>query len=314
MAIGAVVGGVTGGIIAQRNGHNFWNGFAIGAVAGAAVGGGIGYLSGGAGASPGPIGDPWARVADPLAARGANGVNASKSASFEMGDFVNGDFDIYPNSKIEFTKKTSGGLKYFLSTADGEFGKIELGRFIINASGYITMPGNGPGSSYRVVGNTNNMSMRPATAAGFFGGSIAYNFETGNQIHVTQFATSDGMHSGHAPAGRDAIDIRYANNRGNVDEPVNVGDPNYDAQNSQRMIDIYSQFGFNGDRRYNFLTENALRTGPALSNTNYIDGRKYNKLGKVYRDRFRHTHHIHMEHYNIKHIRPKLDFPPLNPR
>ena len=140
MAIGAVVGGITGGIIAERNGHNFWNGFAIGAVAGAAVGGGIGYLSGGAGASPGPIGDPWARVADPLAARGANGINASESAFFEMGDFVNGDFDIYPNSKIEFTKKTSGGLKYFLSTADGEFGKIELGTDVTH--GFSRFPKN----------------------------------------------------------------------------------------------------------------------------------------------------------------------------
>lgn len=116
-----------------------------------------------------------------------------------------------------------------------------------------------------------------------------YNQETGNKAYITQLNNSDGGHSAHEGNGTNA-DLRYANLNGNKpSEAVWTNAINFDKSNSQKLVNSLVEFGFNRPNgKYSILTENAKGNGPALNNTNFVDGK----------GRFHHKHHMHLQQFN----------------
>ena len=126
-------------------------------------------------------------------------------------------------------------------------------------------------------------------AAGFLAAMYSYYNETGNKVEITQLNNSKGGHSSHTGKGTNA-DVKYANLNGfKPNEAVWTNGNNFDKQNSQKLVDYFMKFGFNRPNgKFSILTENAKGNGPALKNTDFVDGK-----GK-----YHHKHHIHLQQFN----------------
>ncbi len=203
------------------------------------------------------------------------------------------NYTIHDDGKVDrevTDDKTDDNFKY--QAKDGK--TTDLGTFKKLENGLINVPKQGEvfvnHSDQTSPGKDRNY-VDPKIFAGILGAGFEYKNETGLTMQINQLNDKDGGHSGHTGKGGFA-DIRYANTKGDVNEPVWTNGQNFDLGKSQLLVDKFTKFGFNQSGGLSILTENGKGNGPALRNTRFVNGN-----GK-----FHHKHHIHLQRYNFNNI------------
>ena len=105
---------------------------------------------------------------------------------------------------------------------------------------------------------------------------------------MNQFQTSEGSHSDNsAYINYGAIDVQYVAKAGTeYYVQAETQDGNVDKNKSKLLADLFVKFGFNGNGKWNVLTEGDNKTA-LFEGTAYTDG---------------HHNHMHVQKYNFNHI------------
>jgi RHS repeat-associated protein len=197
------------------------------------------------------------------------------------------DYEIYDDGQIMVHK--TDDLTDNFTYVDANNQRTDLGTYQKQENGLIKVEDN---SNYFINNSRTSRSyIDPKVMAGILGAAKEYNDETGLTMQINQLNDKNGGHSGHDGNGQFA-DIRYANNKGDVNESVWTSGTNYDAANSQILANKFTKFGFNAPNGLSILTENSEGNGPALLNTRFVDGN-----GK-----FHHKHHMHLQRFDYSRI------------
>lgn len=203
------------------------------------------------------------------------------------------------------TKEETNDASDHFEYKDSEGNVTDLGTYDKSDNGMINVKKNGSTYMLKFGFDKSSAYILPEAWAQILGASKEYFDETGLKMQFTQLNTIDKRHSGSLNQG-DMADIRYANNKGNVDEQVFTGGKNYDYSKSQILVNKLIKFGynnvpgganrlinFNGKSRvlYSVITQKTGTNTSEFKNTHYVNN---------------HHNHIHVGWLDYSHIKPKL--------
>jgi RHS repeat-associated protein len=145
--------------------------------------------------------------------------------------------------------------------------------------GVVKLPKNG--DDYKTTG-TERTYIRSDMAAAILGVAHKFNKKYGQYLQITQLNKQNSGHSASNSYNWSGADIRYVNNKGNVDEPVSTAGSNVDFAKSQDLVNMFINAGISY-----IGTENAAGNGPAFTGTSWP--------GKGPDGTWEHQSHMHLK-------------------